>query len=135
VRHKKHRTRMGRSLGHRTATLRNLARALVLSEGADGNKLYRIETTATKAKVLRPFIENLITLGKKGTVHHRRQAFQKLQCKQTVHCIFEELAPAFKDREGGYTRITRTRYRMGDAAEMAYIELVDRESVISESSA
>lgn len=86
----------------------------------------KIETTATKAKTLRPFIENVITLGKKGTLHHRRQAFAKLADKKAVHKVFEELAPRFKERSGGYTRVILGRQRMGDAAEMAFIEFVDK---------
>lgn len=108
---------MSRPTGHRNATLRNLIRALV----AHG----RIETTITKAKILRPHVEALVTLGKKGTLHHRRQAFAKVGDKKTVHKLFEELGPLFTDRPGGYTRIIRTRRRAGDAAEMAYIEFVE----------
>ena len=108
---------MNRSLGHRTATLRNLAKGLI----AHG----RIETTLTKAKTLRPFIESLVTLGKKGSLHHRRQAFAKLADKQATHKVFETIAPLFKERNGGYTRIIRTRTRMGDAADMALIEFVE----------
>lgn len=108
---------MSRPTGHRNATLRNLTRALV----AHG----RIETTITKAKILRPYVEHLVTLGKKGTLHHRRQAFAKVGDKKTVHKLFEELGPLFAERPGGYTRIIRTRRRAGDAAEMAYIEFVE----------
>ncbi len=132
MRHRKHKTKLNRSLGHRTATLRNLARALILQTNEDRENpvnLERIETGAVKAKVLQPFVENLITLGKKGTLHHRRQAFAKLQDKEAVHRIFEVLAPRYKDRQGGYTRVIRTRRRMGDGCEMAYIEFVDRPEV------
>lgn len=108
---------MNRPTGHRNATLRNLAKALI-EHG-------RIETTATKAKVLRPFVENLVTLGKKGTLHHRRLAFSRLCDKRAVHKVFEVVGPLFADRDGGYTRIVRTRRRAGDAAEMAIIEFVD----------
>lgn len=125
-RHKCHRTRLNRSLGHRTATLRNLAKSLILCEDNSGNRIERIETTAVKAKTLRPFVERIITLGKKGTVHHRRQAFAQLADKQAVHRVFEELAPRYKDRTGGYTRIILGRRRMGDGAEMAFIEFIDR---------
>lgn len=127
MRHRKHHSRLNRDTGHRTALLRNLARALVLTQDENGNNIERIETTVTKAKGLQPFIENLITLGKKGTTHHRRQAFAKLQDKHTVHRLFEELAPRYAERNGGYTRIIRTRRRQGDGAEMALIELVGRE--------
>lgn len=115
---------MNRKLGHRTATLRNLAKALITHE--------RIETTATKAKTLKPWVEGIITLGKKGTLHHRRQAFTKLQDKDAVHKVFETLAGRFASRNGGYTRVIRTRQRMGDAAEMALIEFVDREAAPAE---
>lgn len=128
MRHRNHHSRLNRPTGHRTALLRNLAKALVLSEDAEGNKLERIETTAVKAKVLKSFIEQAVTLGKKGTVHHRRLAFSRLQDKAAVHRIFEEIAPRYADRSGGYTRIIRTRRRLGDGAEMAYIEFVDRAS-------
>ncbi|CAN5380150.1 hypothetical protein BH09SUM1_BH09SUM1_02960 [soil metagenome] len=126
-RHKCHRTRLNRSLGHRTATLRNLTRSLILQEVKGGGKLERIETTAVKAKTLRPWVEKLITLGKKGTLHHRRQAFAQVACKDTVHQVFEVLAKRYADRTGGYTRIILGRRREGDGAEMAYIELVGRE--------
>lgn len=118
MRHRKHHTRLNRPTGHRTATLRNLAAALIEHE--------RIETTVTKAKTLRPFVEAVVTLGKKGTLHHRRQAFQKLQDKVAVHKIFEEIGPRYAGRPGGYTRLMRSRQRPGDAAEMAIIEFVDR---------
>lgn len=119
MRHKKHHTRLNRPTGHRKALLRNLTRAIVLSDNG------RIETTVTKAKALRSFLDQMVTLGKKGTLHHRRQAFQKLQDKRVVHRIFEEIAPVFKDRNGGYTRFIRTRERPGDSAELAYIEFVE----------
>ncbi len=118
MRHRKHHTRLNRPTGHRTATLRNLAAALIEHE--------RIETTATKAKTLRSFVETVVTLGKKGTLHHRRQAFQKLQNKTAVHKVFEELGPRYAERPGGYTRVLRSRQRPGDAAEMAIIEFLDR---------
>jgi large subunit ribosomal protein L17 len=108
---------MSRPTGHRKATLRNLAKAII-THG-------RIETTVTKAKILRPFVEVIVTLGKKGTLHHRRQAFAKIGDKRAVHKIFEEISPLFAERNGGYTRIVRTRHRAGDAAEMALIEFVE----------
>lgn len=126
MRHRNHHNRLNRAVGHRTALLRNLVRALVLTKDDNGNNIERIETTIQKAKGLQPFVESLITLGKKGTLHHRRQAFAQLQDKYTVHRLFEELAPRYKERNGGYTRIVRTRRRQGDGAEMALIEFVDR---------
>jgi len=121
---------MNRELGHRTCTLRNLTRGLILQKNAQGEYLERIETPATKAKTLRPFVEKLITLGKKGTLHHRRQAFALLQDKEAVHRIFEDLAKRYSARPGGYTRIMHTRRRMGDGVEMAFIELVDRTATL-----
>lgn len=118
MRHKKHHSKLSRPTGHRKALIRNLTRALVLSPNG------RIETTVIKAKALRPFVESLITLAKKGTLHHRRLAFSRVGNKHVVHRLFEELAPLFQDREGGYTRVIRTRNRAGDGAEMAIIELV-----------
>ncbi len=118
MRHRKHRTRMNRPTGHRIATLRNLSRSLIEHE--------RIETTAVKARTLQSFVESIVTLGKKGTVHHRRQAFQRLQDKKAVHKVFEVLGPRFSERPGGYTRVIRTRRRAGDGAEMAFIEFVER---------
>lgn len=118
MRHKNHHSRLNRPTGHRRATLRNLACALINNE--------RIETTAPKAKVLKSYVEQIVTLGKKGTVHHRRQAFAKLMDKKAVHKVFESLAPRYSERPGGYTRVMRTRRRLGDGAEMALIEFVDR---------
>lgn len=120
MRHKKHRTKLSRPTGHRKSLLRNLASSLILSR--DG----RIETTVTKAKALQPYVENIITLGKKGEVHHRRLAFARLGNKRAVHAAFETLAPLFEERNGGYTRIIRTRRRLGDGAEMALIEFVSK---------
>lgn len=129
MRHRKHHTRLNRALGHRTATLRNLTRALVLQQTEKKEYLERIETGTVKAKVLRSYVEKLITLGKKGTVHHRRQAFAILQDKEAVHRIFEVLAKRYEGRNGGYTRILKTRRRAGDGCEMAIIELVDRAEI------
>lgn len=108
---------MNRPTGHRIATLRNLAKALI-EHG-------RIETTVTKAKLLRPFVESIVTMGRKGTLHHRRLAFARLNDKRAVHKVFETIAPLFAGRDGGYTRIIRTRRRAGDAAELAIIEFVE----------
>jgi large subunit ribosomal protein L17 len=127
MRHKKHQSRMNRQVGHRNATLRNLSAALV-DHG-------RIRTTHAKAKILRPYVEKLITMGKKGTLHHRRLAFAHLQKKKTVHKIFEELAPRFEERNGGYTRIIMADRRQGDGAQMALIEFVDHEPAESADSA
>lgn len=118
MRHQKHHSKLSRPTGHRNALLRNLAHALIMSK--DG----RIETTITKAKVLRSFVDQLVTLGKKGTLHHRRLAFSKAGNKEVVHRLFAEIAPLFAGRNGGYTRVVRTRQRAGDASEMALVEFV-----------
>jgi large subunit ribosomal protein L17 len=89
-------------------------------------KFERFETTVPKAKELRPVVERLITLGKEDTLAARRQAYSYLTDKAVVHKLFADVGPRCKDRNGGYTRIVRTAYRHGDAAEMAIIELVDR---------
>ena len=118
MRHLNHRHRLNRPTGHRKALMRNLACALIEHE--------RIQTTEAKAKALRPFIEKLITLGKKGEQHHRRQAFAILGKKTAVHKLFTEIAPLVATRPGGYTRIIKDVQRAGDGAWMAYIELVDK---------
>jgi large subunit ribosomal protein L17 len=97
--------------------MRNLASSLIRDE--------RIQTTVAKAKNLRPFIERLITLGKKGDLASRRLAFNRLGKKEAVHKLFEEVAPRFSDRPGGYTRIIKGNFRPGDSAPMAFIELVE----------
>lgn len=118
MRHRKLRTKLGRPTAHRKALLRNLACALIEQE--------RIHTTDAKAKELRKFIERLVTLGKEGTTHARRLAFSMLPKKQAIHKLFEEIAPRFKDRSGGYTRIVKDAPRQGDSAMMSYIEFTER---------
>lgn len=112
---------LSRSTSHRRALLRNMATSFF--------KYERFETTVPKAKELRPVVERLITLGKKDTLAARRQAYGYLTDKAIVHKLFADVGPRCKERNGGYTRIVRTRVRKGDAAEMAVIELVDREGV------
>ena len=102
---------------HRIATFRNMAKSLI-EHG-------RVETTLDKAKVLRGVIEPLITLGKKGTLAARRNALSRLPHTPTVHRLFDVIAPIFKDRPGGYTRVLKTGRRQGDNAEMAIIEFVE----------
>jgi large subunit ribosomal protein L17 len=85
----------------------------------------RIRTTVSKAKEARPLAEKMITLGKRGDIAARRQAVARLRSKDTVHALFADVAPRFSERPGGYTRIIRIGQRPGDAAEMAYLELVD----------
>ena len=111
--------KLGRKPAHRKALLRNLMNALVHSE--------RIETTLPKAKELRPLADRLITLGKAGTLHSRRRAFSLLTDKEATDKLFATLAGRFVDRQGGYTRIVRTGFRVGDGAEMAIIEYLPAE--------
>jgi large subunit ribosomal protein L17 len=111
--------KLGRKPAHRKALLRNLMNALVHAE--------RIETTLPKAKELRPLADRLITLGKAGTLHSRRRAFSLLTDKEATDKLFATLAGRFVDRQGGYTRIVRTGFRVGDGAEMAIIEYLPAE--------
>jgi large subunit ribosomal protein L17 len=117
MRHLKQGRKLGRTSAHRKALLRNLATALLEHE--------RIITTEPKAKELRRVADKLVTLGKRGNLHARRQAFQVVQRTSVVQKLFNEIAPRFAGRQGGYTRILRLGYRPGDAAAMAVIELVD----------
>ena len=113
----------GRKLGvttsHRFAMFRNMAVALLKHE--------QITTTVAKAKELRPVAEKLITLGKRGGLHARRQAYAQLRDETIVAKLFDSLATRYKTREGGYTRVLRAGMRYGDAADMAVIELVERD--------
>jgi len=108
----------GRNSGHRKALLRTLVRSLLKNE--------KIETTVAKAKEIRPLAEQMITLAKRGDLHARRQAMSFIQDADVVSGLFADIAPRFSTRNGGYTRITPTRQRMGDAAPLAVIELVER---------
>lgn len=109
--------KLQREASHRKALLSNLACSLI--------EHTRIRTTLAKAKALRPVAEKLLTLGKTGTLHARRQAIAKLHDKTLVKKLFEEIAVASKDRVGGYTRITKLGQRRSDSAPMAFIEWVD----------
>jgi large subunit ribosomal protein L17 len=111
--------KLGRKPAHRKALLRNLMNALVHSE--------RIETTVAKAKELRPLADRLITLGKAATLHSRRRVFSLLTDKEATDKLFATLAGRFTGRQGGYTRIIRTGFRVGDGAEMAIIEYLPLE--------
>ena len=119
MRHRKLSKRMGTDIDHAKANYRNLAIALI-NKG-------QIKTTLAKAKNLRRFIEKLITLGKKGSLHARRLAVARLNNKKAVKKLFDEIAPKFMDRPGGYTRIVKAGFRAGDAAPMAYIMFVEEE--------
>jgi large subunit ribosomal protein L17 len=117
VRHQRAGKKLGRDASHRKALYANLAGALI-EHG-------RIKTTVTKAKAVRPFAEQMITLGRRGDLHARRQAMALLRSQEVVHRLFADVGPRFKGRAGGYSRIVRIGPRPGDAAEMAYLELVD----------
>jgi large subunit ribosomal protein L17 len=116
VRHRKKGRQLSRTRSHRKATLRNLATSLFRHE--------RIETTTAKAKELRPFAERLITLARRGDVHARRLAATKIQDREVLGKLFDEIAPRYLERPGGYTRVLKLGNRKGDAAEMSLIELV-----------
>jgi len=119
VRHQRAGKKLGRDSAHRKALYANLTGSLI-EHG-------RIKTTVTKAKAVKPIAEQMITLGRRGDLHARRQATAFLRSRDVVHHLFSEIAPRFKDRPGGYTRIVKIGPRAGDAAEMAYLELVDGE--------
>ncbi len=116
---KKGTTSFGRILGQKKALLNNLVKALLQNE--------RIETTLTRAKETGRLSEKLITYGKKGTVHARRQAYKILKNRDLVKKLFDEIAPKYKSRNGGYTRVIKTGFRIGDAAPTAIVEFVEEE--------
>ena len=118
MRHRKKGRQLGRQTKHRWALFRNLVTSLLDHE--------RIETTGAKAKEIRGFTDRMITLGKEGTLPARRRALAFLRSKDVVHKLFADVAGRFKDRRGGYTRIVKTRRRIGDGGEMVAIELVSR---------
>ena len=118
MRHRKRGRQLGRNSKHRLALFRNLVTSLLEHE--------RIETTEAKAKELRGITDRLITLGKEGTLHARRGALRVLRTKQTVQKLFDDVAKRFPARNGGYTRIIKTRQRPGDAARLVAIELVEK---------
>ena len=117
MRHRKKGRQLGRNTKHRLALFRNLATSLMEHE--------RIETTEAKAKELRGITDKLITLGKEGTLHARRGALRVLRTKQAVSKLFDDVAKRFVDRQGGYTRIIKTRQRPGDGAPLVAIEFVE----------
>jgi large subunit ribosomal protein L17 len=122
MRHKIAGRKLGRTSSHRKAMFRNMVTSLIEHE--------RIVTTTEKAKELRPIAEKMITLGKRGDLHARRQALGYIRSKDIVEKLFTEIKDKFADRKGGYTRILKTGIRKGDAAGMAIIELVGYEEVI-----
>ncbi len=111
--------KLNRTSSHRKALFKNMAQAIIKHE--------QIITTLPKAKTMKPIVDKLITLGKKGSLHARRQAFSKLRDESMVAKLFGTLASRYADRNGGYTRVLKAGYRYGDAAAMAVIELVDRD--------
>jgi large subunit ribosomal protein L17 len=120
MRHNVRGRKLGRTSSHRRAMFHNQLASLVESE--------RIRTTLEKAKELRPIAEKMITQGKRGTVHARRQVRQWIDNRTLIKKLFDEIAPRFAERPGGYLRITKLGPRKGDGAEMAVLELVDREA-------
>ncbi|KAA6184973.1 50S ribosomal protein L17 [Thiohalocapsa marina] len=127
MRHRKAGRQLNRNSAHREAMFRNMAGSLIRHE--------LIKTTLPKAKELRRVAEPLITLGKTDSVHHRRLAFSRLRDKEAVGKLFTEIGPRYESRPGGYLRILKCGYRPGDAAPMAYVELVDRPIVEAEEEA
>ena len=117
MRHRRSGRKLGRDASHRKALYSNLAGSLI-EHG-------RIKTTEAKAKSVKPVVEQMITLGRRGDVHARRQALAYLRSQDVVYKLFSDVAPRFADRPGGYTRIVKLGPRQGDSAEMVYLELVD----------
>ena len=117
MRHHRSGKKLGRYSAHRKALYSNLAGALI-EHG-------RIKTTEAKAKAVKPFAEQMITLGRRGDLHARRLALAELRSQDVVHQLFADVGPRFADRPGGYTRIVKLGPRYGDAAQMVYLELVD----------
>ena len=124
MRHRNAGYKLGRNTSHRRALLRNLVTSIILED--------RVETTIAKAKAARPHVEKLITLGKKGDLHARRQALSYLQTRDAVTRLFDTVAPRYGDRNGGYLRIVRRGFQRGDGAEKAFIELLGAEQLLDE---
>lgn len=119
MRHGKAGRKLNRTASHRKAMLANMAVALIKHE--------QIVTTLPKAKELRPYVEKLVTLGKRGDLHARRQAYSALPDKVWASKLFEVLGPRYQERQGGYIRVLKAGFRHGDSAPMAVIEFVDRD--------
>jgi len=124
MRHKVAGWKLGRNTAHRRSLLRNLVTSLIVEE--------RIETTIPKAKAMRPHVEKMITLGKRGDLAARRLAAAYLMTNESVTKLFDTIAPRFGDRNGGYLRIVRTTWQKGDGAEKAFVELLGSEKVLDE---
>jgi large subunit ribosomal protein L17 len=119
MRHRNAGFKLGRNTSHRRALLRNLVTSVIIED--------RVLTTVAKAKAVRPLVEKMITLGKKGDLHSRRQALAFLMTDDSVKRLFDTVAPRYGDRQGGYLRIVRTGFQKGDGAEKAFIELLGAE--------
>jgi large subunit ribosomal protein L17 len=119
MRHRNAGNKLGRNTSHRRALLRNLTTSVLVED--------RVETTVAKAKAVRPHVEKMISLGKKGDLHSRRQALSYLMTDKAVDRLFDTVAPRYGDRQGGYLRIVRTGFQKGDGAEKAFIELLGAE--------
>jgi large subunit ribosomal protein L17 len=119
MRHRNAGFKLGRNTSHRRALLRNLVTSVIIED--------RVETTVAKAKAVRPLVEKMITLGKNGDLHSRRQALAFLMTDASVERLFDTVAPRYGDRQGGYLRIVRTGFQKGDGAEKAFIELLGAE--------
>ena len=124
MRHQRSGKKLGRDSAHRKALYANLTGALI-EHG-------RIRTTETKAKAVRPIAEKMITLGRRGDIHARRQALAFLRSQDVVYKLFSDVGPRFKDRPGGYSRVVKIGPRPGDSAPMAYLELVDYSPQVAE---
>jgi large subunit ribosomal protein L17 len=124
MRHKVAGWKLGRNTAHRRSLLRNLVTSLIIEE--------RIETTVPKAKAMRPQVEKMITLGKRGDLSARRQALAYLMTSAAVDKLFDTIGPRFGDREGGYLRIVRSGWQKGDGAEKAFVELLGSEKLQEE---
>ncbi len=124
MRHKVAGWKLGRNTSHRRSLLRNLVTSLILEE--------RVETTVPKAKAMRPQVEKMITLGKRGDLAARRQALAYLMTSAAVDKLFDTIGPRFGDRNGGYLRIVRTGWRKGDGADNAFVELLGSEKLLDE---
>jgi large subunit ribosomal protein L17 len=123
MRHRVAGWKLNRNTSHRRALLRNLVTSLIMEE--------RIETTVAKAKAMRPHVEKMITLGKRGDVAARRLAGSYLMTRESVSRLFDTVAPRFGDRSGGYLRIVRTGFRRGDGGEKVFIELLGNEKFMA----
>jgi large subunit ribosomal protein L17 len=124
MRHRRAGWKLGRNTSHRRALLRNLVTSLIVEE--------RIETTITKAKAMRPHVEKMITLGKRGDGAARRLAASYLMTRESVDKLFDSISPRYGDREGGYLRIIHSGFRKGDGGEKAFVELLGSEKTLDE---